>query len=169
MPNVSLGTNYKLFIFYSATTGYQRSLYIQQLLSTSKLILTNDSISWCGGLNQHHHATQSHYPDTDPASRCPIIIMPSARLGSDKYQFWSHCFDSTRVQTHRVKILTRKIQIPWSPGMGGGCSTHSATPFSTKTGSDKYNILSNSFDIAGFEMHNKANQFIQAQKVCPLY
>ena len=30
---------------------------------------------------------QSHYPDTEPTSPCPIIIMPSTRLGSEKYQF----------------------------------------------------------------------------------
>ena len=31
--------------------------------------------------------TQSHYPDTELASPCPIIIMPSTRLSSDKSQF----------------------------------------------------------------------------------
>ena len=33
-------------------------------------------------LNQSHHATPSHYPDTEPTSSCPILIMPSTRLGS---------------------------------------------------------------------------------------
>ena len=33
------------------------------------------------------YPTQSHYPDTRPASPCPILIMPSTWLGSDKYQF----------------------------------------------------------------------------------
>ena len=33
------------------------------------------------------YLTQLHYPDTEPTSPCPILIMPSARLGSDKYQF----------------------------------------------------------------------------------
>ena len=33
--------------------------------------------------------TQSHYPDTEPTSPCPILIMSSTRLGSDKYQFKS--------------------------------------------------------------------------------
>ena len=32
---------------------------------------------------------ESHYPDTELTSPCPILIMPSARLGSDKYQFGS--------------------------------------------------------------------------------
>ena len=29
------------------------------------------------------YPTQSHYPDTEPTSHCPILIMPSARLGRD--------------------------------------------------------------------------------------
>ena len=31
--------------------------------------------------------TQLHYPDTEPTCPCPILIMPSSWLGSDKYQF----------------------------------------------------------------------------------
>ena len=42
---------------------------------------------------------QSDYPDTEPTSPCHILIMSSAWLGSDEYQFSSHWFDSTRVQT----------------------------------------------------------------------
>ena len=30
------------------------------------------------------YPTQSHYPDTELTSSCPIILMPSARLGSNK-------------------------------------------------------------------------------------
>ena len=30
--------------------------------------------------------TQSHYLDTEPTSPCPILVMPSIWLGSDKYQ-----------------------------------------------------------------------------------
>ena len=33
------------------------------------------------------YPTQSHYPNTELTSPCPIIIMLSARLGSNKYQF----------------------------------------------------------------------------------
>ena len=33
------------------------------------------------------YPTQSHYPDPELNSLCPILIMPSASLGSDKYQF----------------------------------------------------------------------------------
>ena len=28
---------------------------------------------------------QPHYPDPDPTSHCPYLIMPSGWLGSDKY------------------------------------------------------------------------------------
>ena len=42
---------------------------------------------------------QSHYPDTELTSPCPILIMSNTRLVSDKYPFESHWFDSTRVQT----------------------------------------------------------------------
>ena len=31
---------------------------------------------------------QSHYPNTEPNSPCPILIIPSTWLGSDKYQFY---------------------------------------------------------------------------------
>ena len=40
------------------------------------------------------YPTQSHYTDTEPTSPSPILIMPSARLGSNKYQFESLWFDS---------------------------------------------------------------------------
>ena len=46
------------------------------------------------------YPTQSHYPDTKTTRPCPILIMQSAWLGSDTYQFWSHWFDSIRVWTN---------------------------------------------------------------------
>ena len=33
------------------------------------------------------YPTRSHYPDTVPTSPCPTLIMPSVKLGIDKYQF----------------------------------------------------------------------------------
>ena len=33
------------------------------------------------------YPTQSHYPDTEPTSPCPILIMWGTRLGNDKYHF----------------------------------------------------------------------------------
>ena len=32
------------------------------------------------------HPIQSHYPDTELTSPCPILLISSTRLGSDKYQ-----------------------------------------------------------------------------------
>ena len=61
----------------------------------------------------------SHYPDTEPTSPCPILIMPSAWLGSDKYQFLSHWSDSTSIWN------------PWSPKIGEGRSTPLAIPSGT--------------------------------------
>ena len=52
---------------------------------------------------------QSHYPDTDPTSPCPILIISSAWLGNNKYQcLW---FDLTRFQTHELQIGTRDLRI----------------------------------------------------------
>ena len=45
-----------------------------------------------------YYPTQSHYPAIEKTSPCPIIILPGARLGSDKYQFKSYWFDSTRIR-----------------------------------------------------------------------
>ena len=36
------------------------------------------------------YPTQPQYPDTEQTSLCPILIMLSAYLGCDKYQFQSH-------------------------------------------------------------------------------
>ena len=53
------------------------------------------------------YSTQSHHPDTEPTY---ILLIPSAWLGSNKYQFLSHFFDSTSV---------------WKGGWNGvgGCGT----------------------------------------------
>ena len=51
------------------------------------------------------YPTQSHYPDTEITSPCPILVMLSARLGGDKY----HWFDSTRGRKrarYRLKPVT---------------------------------------------------------------
>ena len=36
---------------------------------------------------------------------CPILVVASARHDSDKYQFLSHWFDSTRIRTDEALIL----------------------------------------------------------------
>ena len=66
--------------------------------------------------------TRPHFPDPEPTSLCPILIMLRAWFGSDKYQFLSHWFDSTWVSTHEVPI-------PRSPKTGDGRSTFSPIPF----------------------------------------
>ena len=62
-----------------------------------------------------------HYPDAESTSLFPNLIMQSTWLGSDKYQFLSHWFDSTKVRMHEVQIAD-------SPKTEDGRSTHSATP-----------------------------------------
>ena len=50
------------------------------------------------------YSNQSHNRVTEPTSPCYILIMPSDwLLRSDKYQFFSHWFDSTRVWIHEVQ------------------------------------------------------------------
>ena len=44
---------------------------------------------WC-----FHHSTAPF----------PILVMPSDRLGNDKYTFLSHCLDSIRVLTHAARV-----------------------------------------------------------------
>ena len=50
------------------------------------------------------YPTQLRYPDNEPISPWPILIMLSARLGS--YQFLSHWIGSTRLRTHEVQTLS---------------------------------------------------------------
>ena len=37
--------------------------------------------------SEYGYRIQSHYPDTEQTCPCLIILFPSAKLGSDKYQF----------------------------------------------------------------------------------
>ena len=58
-------------------------------------------------------STHSHYPDPEPTSPCPILIMPSTYLGSHKYQFykslvWLDCGLNPRSPTRKTSaLLTR--------------------------------------------------------------
>ena len=36
------------------------------------------------------YPTQSYCPDTELTSSCPILLMPSARLGNDKYRVYNY-------------------------------------------------------------------------------
>ena len=62
------------------------------------------------------YPTQLHYPDSEPTSPCPVLVMSSARLGSNKYQFLSHWVDSTRNQTPDLQHVKPPI---WWPRPGG--------------------------------------------------
>ena len=65
--------------------------------------LTTSIMTW--------YPIQSFYPNTEPTSPCPILIMSSAWLGSDKYQFLSHWFDSTRIriQVHVFDFYVMRV------------------------------------------------------------
>ena len=88
------------------------------------------------------YPTQSLYPDIEPTSPWPILIMPSTRLESDKYRFYSFWFGSTKFRTHKLWVRTCDLRIPKSPSKGGGLigpprllwvaarSTHLCAPFS---------------------------------------
>ena len=81
--------------------GEARCLQPSNTQVTPEWVPTSDSAhSWrlyCTASLGHQTAstmtcylTQSHYSDTEPTSRCPILIMPSIRLGRDKCQFYCH-------------------------------------------------------------------------------
>ena len=70
-----------------------------QHLRTYQDMCTLDSVHWwwlygAAPLEDHSasimtwYPTQSHYPDTEPTSPCPILIIPSTRRGSNMYTFW---------------------------------------------------------------------------------
>ena len=86
--------------------------------------------------------TQSHYHDIEPTSPCHTLKMPSARLGSDKYRYLSHWFDSTRagiprspkvksVPSHRQQAVTglalRSALTPTHTHESGGSSLISSS------------------------------------------
>ena len=91
--------------------SYQNSYQLGTAHTQGLFAFVTNTMTW--------YPTQSHYPDSEPTSRCLILIMPIAQQGNDQYQFWSHWFDTTRV-------LTREVRIRWSPKVGDGRSTHSA-------------------------------------------
>ena len=65
------------------------------------------------------YPTQSHYPDTELPSPCPILLMPSARLCSDKYQFdkflvWLSPHSNSRPSTQEAFTVPIRPQDPVS-------------------------------------------------------
>ena len=91
-------------MFVSIDLVDKSSLLGRYILATSKVIsgdalISDNAHSWrlnsaaplgnqaAGIITQY--PPHSHYPDTDLTSPCPILIMLSARLGSDNNQFLS--------------------------------------------------------------------------------
>ena len=66
------------------------------------------------------YPTQSHYPDTEPTSPRPILIMLSARLGSDK--------SLVSLDPTGSGLEPREVWIHPSSSLGDRRSTHLATP-----------------------------------------
>ena len=58
------------------------------------------------------YPTQAHYPDTVLTSPCPILLMPSTRLGSDKYQFCKSLFDLAGIRASALEGRTLLIRLP---------------------------------------------------------
>ena len=61
--------------------------------------------------------TQSHYPDTEPTSPCPILLTLTARLDSDTYQFyksllWLGCDSNSWPSTWEACALLNLPQRP---------------------------------------------------------
>ena len=67
---------------------------------------TTSTITW--------YPIQTHYPDTEPTSPCPILINYNADtwLGKGKDRFLSHWFDSTMVRIPRS--FKTDAQLNWS-------------------------------------------------------
>ena len=73
-------------------TDCQTAIFVAPLLITSGPLRYEAVLDSCGTspvelVTVHAHChwcypTQSHYPDTESISPCPILIMPSAGLGS---------------------------------------------------------------------------------------
>ena len=91
---------------------------------------------------------QSYNPDTEPTSHCPILVMPGAWLGSDKYTSLGHLFNSTRVRTCEVWF-------PWSPKTGDGRSIHSAIPPSP----DMVSVLDSCAEGPDYQNPAESNQW----------
>ena len=112
------------------------------ILATSKIIsgweLSCDSAAPLGNQatsTMTSYPIQSHYPDTELISPCPILLMPSARLGSDKYQFyeslvWLDQETSSWSPTHKGGVLLIQPPHPVRRQQRNICKTGTVpTPF----------------------------------------
>ena len=70
-----------LFASWQHLGSYQSGYWLVTMCTHYDIIVLHrwETMNW--------YPTQSPYPDTDLTSLCPVWIMPSARLGSNKYQF----------------------------------------------------------------------------------
>ena len=85
-------------------------------------LLLYSCCGWCWVVStMTWYPTQPYYPGTEPTSPCSVLLILSAWLGCDKYQFERYWFDLTMARV-------RQAQIPQSPKIGDGRSTHSAIP-----------------------------------------
>ena len=50
-------------------------------------VRTNCNLEHQAASTMNYYPTQPNYPGTEPTNPCPILMMPSVRLGSNKYQF----------------------------------------------------------------------------------
>ena len=102
--------------------GYWSFTPLHHLIFISERVLTCDSAhSWqlysavpLGNqvaVSMVQYPIQSHYPDTERTSPCPILLMPSHRLGSDKYKLISHWFDLTEPNSSSTAYEVRTVPI----------------------------------------------------------
>ena len=79
--------------------GWLLEFYVLATFNISGWVPTYDSMhsSWLysaaplrdqATITMTWYPTESHYPDTEPTSPCPILKLPSTRLGSYNYQLY---------------------------------------------------------------------------------
>ena len=77
-----------LFLFYALATSKVISGPVPICDSVPSLWLCSvTALGDQAARTRTWYPTQSHYPDTELTSPCPITVMPNAGLSSDKYQF----------------------------------------------------------------------------------
>ena len=98
----------------------------------SHMKLQGMTILWVGGLGVywlsrgHFNHKQIVFPR--PAAPCPILVIHSARLGSSKYNFSSHWFDSAWVQVWDLTsiIVTQEVAAQLILWIGNGVLSYHA-------------------------------------------
>ena len=77
---------------------------VKVISGTYRVPTCNRAHSWWlySAITIVRYLTQSHYLDTKQMSHCPILLMPSAKLGGDKYLYW---FASTGNRTPDLEVI----------------------------------------------------------------